>query len=72
MATFTGLTKNTASWTGNAKNASAWTGTNKSLGVNSFLQLETGFYLLQEDGSSKLILENSNPGGITWTGLTKN
>lgn len=71
MSTWTGLNKNTSTWTGITKNTSAWTGTNKTLSSNSFLLLENGFYILQEDGSSKIILEQSSPGPLTWTGLIK-
>lgn len=60
-----------ATWTGTNKNSATWTGTTKSLGPNSFLLLENGFYLLLEDGSSKLILEQSNPTGPVWTGINK-
>lgn len=42
-----------------------------SLGVNSFLLLETGSYLLQEDGVSKIILEQSNPSGPSFTHMSK-
>lgn len=72
MGIWTGITKNTSTWTGATKNAGSWTALTKSLVGNSFLLLETGFYLLQEDGSSKIILEQSNPGPLVWTGLTKN
>lgn len=60
-----------STWTSTNKNSATWAATTKSLGPNSFLLLESGFYLLLEDGSSKLILEQSNPSGAVWTALNK-
>lgn len=71
MGTWTGLTKHTGTWTGNAKSSSSWTGLPISVGTSGALLQESGFYILQEDGTSKLLLEQ---GGTTnvWTGLVKN
>lgn len=65
------LTPIYADWTATNKNTAPWTPTTKTLSGNSFLLLENGFYLLLEDGSSKLILEQSNPGPIAWTAVNK-
>lgn len=71
MATWTKATQHAATWTKGSKHSATWTKGTKSLGVNSFLLQETGFYVLQEDGVSKLILEQSNPSGPSWSKLTK-
>ena len=61
MATFTNLTKNTATFTNQSK----------SLTYTDFLLLENGTDLLLEDGTN-LILENSIGIGTTFTNITKN
>ncbi len=45
-----------STFTHQSQNSAIFTHLGQSL-VNSFLQLENGGYLLQEDGTSKLILE---------------
>lgn len=59
-------------WTSTNRNTAVYTSVIKSTSANSFLLLENGFYLLLEDGSSKLILEQSTIGPIVWTAVTKN
>lgn len=71
MGTWTGLTKNTSTFTGTSINAGSWTGVPISLGATSALLQENGSYILQEDGISKILLEQGSSGN-TWTGLTKN
>lgn len=71
MGIWTGLTKNTSSWTGTASNAGSWTGLPISVGTSGALLQESGFYILQEDGVSKLLLEQGGT-AIVWTGLVKN
>lgn len=72
MSTFTKTNKSSApSWTKTSRHSATWTKNTKTLGPNSFLLLENGSYLLLEDGVFKLILEQSNPSGPTWTKLTK-
>lgn len=71
MSTWTPLTKHTSSYAGLSKNSSSFVNQAKSMGVNDFLLLEDGFYVLQEDGF-KIILEQSNPSTISWSNLTKN
>lgn len=71
MTVWTGTNRNSAVWTGTTRHAATFTGTTKTMGLNSFLLLETGFYLLLEDGSSKLILEQSNPSVVAWTATNK-
>lgn len=58
-------------WTLTSKNTSSWTPSNRSSGVNSFLLLEDGFYLLLEDGTSRIILEQSTVGATNWTATNK-
>lgn len=71
MTTWTKGSKHSASWGKSSKNTSTWAKVTKSMGLNSFLLLENGGYILQEDGISKLILEQSNPSSIAWAKLAK-
>lgn len=71
MSTWTPVNRHTASFTSINRNSASFTPTNKSAQGNSFLLLENGFYLLLEDGSSKLILEQSTSGATNWTATNK-
>lgn len=71
MATWGKQSKNTTSWNKESQNITSWAKTNKTVGINSFLLLETGFYLLLEDGISKLMQEQSNLSGTSWNKLAK-
>lgn len=71
MSTWTATNKSTSSWTGSNKSSSSWTGLPISTGTTGALLQESGFYILQEDGVSKLLLEQSSGGGSVWTGLVK-
>jgi len=44
-----------------------WTNETKQILGNNFLLLETGDYLLQEDGASRIILQSSG----TWSNVSK-
>ena len=72
MATWTNITRNAATWTNVVRHSAAWTNASKSLGSTGALLLENGFYILQEDGLSKLLLEQSGGTGPVWTNLVKN
>lgn len=51
---------------------SNWSNQTKSTVALSSLLLENAFYLLLEDGLSKLLLENSSDGTTQWTNQVKN
>lgn len=60
MATFSKQSQHTATWGKPSSNAATWTKTGRGTSGSSFLLLENGSYILQEDGMSKLILEQSS------------
>lgn len=66
MTTWSKQTKHTASWSHPNQSASTWTKTNRSPGVNFFLLQESGFFLLLEDGVSKIILDQSDATAPFW------
>lgn len=70
MATFTNQAKNSATWANISKNVASWANQIKTLSY-SFLLLENGGFLLQENGD-KLILEQSSASEPTFTNMVKN
>jgi hypothetical protein len=66
MATWTKTTKDSATWTKASDHSATWGKTSKDIGALSFLLLENGSYILQEN-SGKFVLEQGNAPGLTWT-----
>lgn len=70
MSTFLNLSKNSATAVNQSKNVASFSKLSKTAGLNSFLLMEDGFCILLET-LDKIILEQSNPVGISYSNLAK-
>lgn len=70
MSTFLNLSKNSATAVNQSKNVASFSNLSKTAGLNSFLLMEDGFCILLET-LDKIILEQSNPVGISYSNLAK-
>lgn len=70
MSTFLNLSKNSATAVNQRKNVASFSNLSKTAGLNSFLLMEDGFCILLET-LDKIILEQSNPVGISYSNLAK-
>jgi len=71
MATFVNQSKSASTFANIAKTASSFSNQSKSVSGDTSLLLESGFYMLLENGG-KIILEQSNPSGTSWSNAVKN
>ncbi len=69
MDTFTNPSRSTGTRSNPSTDSSTVTNTTRNIAFD-FLLLESGFYLLQEDGVSRLELETTN--GAGWKNPTAN
>ena len=73
MATWSNQAKNSATFSNQTKNAASWTNQSRSNVADAdYLLTEDSTHLLQEDGTSKFILDQFTGTLIIWAFETKN